>query len=510
MPRRAGGVLLSAITTDPTGPRPLYRQLYLQLRKAVLSGELPPETRLPSTRELARQLGVSRTTVVNTFEQLIAEGYLVAREGAGSFVTSQLPALSFVASNRPCQSTDDTADILPTLSRRGQHLAATRAGSIPDVPAPFIPSVPALDQFPFKIWARLSARHWRRPPPALLSSGDRAGYQPLREAIAAYLTDARGVHCEWQQIIVISGGQPAYSLVAWMVLDPGDAVWVEDPGLPAAGDAFFAAGARLVPVPVDEHGLDVSAGVARCQQARLAYVTPSRQHPLGVSMSLSRRLELLEWAHSAGAWILERDDDSEFRYRGRPLTPIHDLDPSGRVIYMGSFTHSLFSSLRMGYVVVPPSLIDPFCAARSISDWSSPMVTQAVLAEFIDEGHFASHLRRMRSVYEARRNALIESVDAELAGVLELSPAEAGIQLIGWLPDGLDDNAVSRAAAARGVSVVPLSFYYRVPSRRRGLFLGFGGTPPDQMRANVRRLAEAIYSVQERASNPPSSALASI
>jgi GntR family transcriptional regulator/MocR family aminotransferase len=496
MPRRPGGVLLSAIETDPAAARPLYRQLYLQLRKAVLSGDLPPETRLPSTRELARQLGLSRTTVVNTFEQLIADGYLAAREGAGSFVTSRLPAFSFEAGVGSHQSADDPAGALPPLSRRGRRLAATRAGSIPDIPAPFIASVPALDQFPFKTWARLSAKHWRHPPPELLSSGDRAGYRPLREAIAAYLADARGVHCKWQQIIVISGGQPAYSLVAWMVLDPGDAVWVEDPGLPGAGDAFLATGARLVPVPVDEHGLDVAEGIARSKRARLAYVTPSRQHPLGVSMSLGRRLELLEWAHGAGAWVLERDDNSEFRYAGRPLTPIHDLDPSGRVIYMGSFTHSMFSSLRMGYVVVPPSLVDSFCGARSISDWSSPTVTQAVLADFIDEGHFASHLRRMRLVYEARRNALIESVDAELDGGLALSPAEAGIQLIGWLPDGLDDNAVSRAAAVRGVSVVPLSFYYREPPRRRGLFLGFGGTPPDQMRANVRRLAEAIHAVQ--------------
>ena len=213
-------------------------------------------------------------------------------------------------------------------------------------------------------------------------------------------------------------------------------------------------------------------------------------------MSLSRRLELLEWAHGAGAWVLERDDNSEFRYAGRPLTPLHDLDPSGRVIYMGSFANSMFTSLRMGYVVVPPSLVDPFCGARSIIDWSSPTVTQAVLADFIGEGHFASHLRRMRLVYEARRNALIEAVEAELDGGLELSPVEAGIQLIGWLPDGLDDNAVSRAADARGVSVVPLSFYYRAPPRRKGLFLGFGGTPPDQMRANVRRLAEAIHAVQ--------------
>ncbi len=495
MARRPGGVLLSAIKTDRAAAQPLYRQVYVQIRQAVLCGELAPGTRLPSTRELARQIGLSRTTLVNAFEQLVAEGYLQARGGSGSFVTSRLPAFSFGAGAGVRGVAGDPARALPALSARGRLLAATRAGTIADVPAPFIPSVPALDQFPYRTWARLSARRRRRPPPALLSSGDRAGYRPLREAIASYLADARGVHCDWQRVIVISGAQPAYSLVAWMVLDPGDAVWVEDPGQPAAGDAFLAAGARLVAVPVDEHGLVVADGVARCREARLAYVTPSRQHPLGVSMSLSRRLELLEWAHSAAAWVLERDDNSEFRYAGRPLTPLHDLDPTGRVIYMGSFTHSLFSSLRMGYLVVPPGLVDAFSAARSIHDWSSPTVTQAVLADFIDQGHFASHLRRMRMVYEARRNALIESVKAELDGGLELSPAEAGIQLIGWLPEGVDDNAVSRAAEARGVSVVPLSFYYRATPRRGGLFLGFGGTPPDQMRANVRRLAEAIHAV---------------
>ncbi|HYM69620.1 MAG TPA: PLP-dependent aminotransferase family protein [bacterium] len=469
-----------------------YRQIYAALREAVLSGRLRAGARLPATRTLASRLRLSRTTVVTAFEQLLAEGYLDGRVGSGTFVAGAVPddALRAHAGNRAGAGARRAR---APLSRRGTILAATPASALTDVaPRLFRPGLPALDAFPYDVWRRLVNRMWHRRPRALLSYSDHAGYRPLREAIAAYLREVRAVRCAADQVIVVAGSQQGLDLIARVLLDPGDAVWVEDPGYLGAHGALRAAGARIVPVPVDAEGLDVNAGAALEPAARLASVTPSHHYPLGATMSLRRRLALLRWAQRTGAWVLEDDYDSEYRYAGRPLASLQGLDAAGRVIYLGTFSKVLFPSLRLGYVVAPPGLVNAVVAARALVDRECPTVEQAVLAEFIAEGHFARHIRRMRTLYAERQQALLDAADRELRGLLDIRPSEAGMHLVGWLPQGIDDRRAAARAAACGVEAPALSAYRITPSPRGALLLGYTCAPSAEIRAAVSRLAAAL------------------
>lgn len=488
---------MAALPLDHTSPVALHRQLCDRLREAILQGQLVAGTRLPGTRTLAEELGVSRNTVINAFEQLLAEGYVSGKIGAGTYVACTLPeTLLHVASNDPQPRVLQAGG--QRLSQRGQQIASTAMTNFCTRGKPHaFQSIPAVDAFPLAVWTRLVNRHWRQPPPELLSYGEPAGYRPLREAIAAYLTTARGVHCEADQVIIVAGSQQGLSLAAHLLLDPGDVAWIEDPGYHGARCAFGAVGARVVPVPVDGEGLDVAAGLARCPEARVVYVSPSHQFPTGVVMSLERRLALLAWADRYQAWILEDDYDSEFRYTGRPLSALQGLDQVGRVIYIGTFSKILLPALRLGYVVVPPDLVDAFVAARALTDWGSPTVEQAILADFIAEGHFVHHLRRMRTLYAERQAAMLAVASQELAGLLEVCPAETGMSLVGWLPTGVDDQAVARNAAALGVYVRPLSVESMQSLERQGLLLGFAAVDEPAMRAGVRCLAGAIQQVVE-------------
>ncbi len=352
--------------------------------------------------------------------------------------------------------------------------------------------MPALDHFPFEIWARLMLRHWRGSSPTLLSYGDPAGYGPLRAAIAEYLIAARGVRCIPEQVIVVAGSQQGLDLAARVLLDIGDQVWQEDPGYVGARGALTSAGAEVVPVPVDREGLDVAAGIARCPNARLAYITPSHQYPLGVTMSLPRRLALLEWAQRAGAWVLEDDYDGEYRYTGRPLPSLQGLDTDNRTVYLGTLSKTLFPALRLGYMIVPLDLVDAFVAAKALADRHAPSVEQAVLADFITEGHFARHVRRTRMLYAARQAALLDAAQRELAGLLEVDPAEAGMHLVGYLPAGVDDRAASRRAAAHHVDAPALSAFALAPQPRGGLLLGYAAVDEAEIYAGARRLALAL------------------
>ena len=481
------------ISLEASSGAPYYRQLYDGVRRAILSSLLPAGTRLPSTRTLAAELGISRTTVVTAFEQLLAEGYLEGKVGSGTFVARHLPddllSVAFKADreSRPARSGRG-------LSGRGTLLAATRTTAVRDRGSPraFRPGVPALDEFPDAAWRRISRKVWRRPSGKLLGYGDPAGYRPLREAIAGYLGASRAVRCVPEQVIVVSGSQQALDLAARVLLDPGDAVWVEDPGYMGARGALSGAGARLVPVPVDGEGLGVAVGVAREPDARLACVTPSHQYPLGVTMSLGRRLELLGWANRSGAWVVEDDYDSEYRYTGCPLEALQGLDSEGRVLYIGTFSKVLFPALRLGYLVVPSDLIDAFVSARELTDRHPPTVDQAILAGFIAEGHFMRHLRRMRALYAERQAALIEEAARELPGLLDVNPAAAGMHLVGWLPEGADDREASRRAADLGVEAPPVSLYGSVSGGRGGLMLGYAAVGDREMRGGVRRLASAL------------------
>jgi len=525
MPKRTAVLQLATITLDRSKGASLYRQVYDSLRGSILAGQLKPGARLPSTRDLALELRCSRNTVTNAFEQLLAEGYLEGKVGAGTYVTRTLPddLLLARAARRdgpvPKQLCDERrhADASPgatrndsleasrlggrALSRRGEMLATSPVTFPRNLGAPraFRSGTPALEAFPADIWGRLVARQWRQSLSEMLGYGESAGYRPLREAIAAYLGAARAVRCDPDQVIVIAGAQQGLDLAARLLMDPGEPVLVEDPGYIGTRGALLGAGARVVPVPLDGEGLDIAEGERRSPDARLVYVTPSHQYPLGVTMSLGRRLALLEWAHRVGGWILEDDYDSEFRYSGRPLASLQGLDApdppatGGRVIYLGTFSKVLFPSLRLGYLVVPPDLVEAFTVARALASRHPPSLEQAVLADFIAEGHFATHIRRMRALYAERRDALLGALHTQLSGLVEPGPSEAGMQLVVHLPTAMDDAAVARCALAHDVETAPLSRYAIEPLPRGGLLLGYACVPPEQIKEGVEGLASVLF-----------------
>ena len=467
-------------------PVPLQRQLYAEIRGAILHGRLSPGARLPSTRVLAADLGLSRNTVAGAFDQLLAEGYLEGRVGSGTYVMGN----AFRANGSPRK-----APVPPQIpSARGRILAAAAVAPAVRSPDPvaFRPGIPAIDAFPRELWARMAARLLRRGGPALFNYDDPAGYRPLRAAIADYLRAARGVRCSPEQVIVTGGSQQALDLAARVLLDPDDTAWLEDPGYLGARGAFQAAGVICAPVPVDSEGINVAQGEKLAPSARAVYVSPSHQYPLGVTMSLARRVELLDWARKRGAWIVEDDYDSEFRYTGRPLESLQGLDEHGRVLYTGSFSKVLFPALRLGYLVAPEGLTGAFIAARALADRHSPVISQAVTAEFLAEGHFARHIRRMRSLYRERQEAMVAACRRELGGALSVPPAAAGMHLVGWLPAGRSDRAASRAAAALGVAAPAISDYVCGRFDRPGLLLGYAGFNTRQIRDGVRKLAKSL------------------
>lgn len=433
--------------------------------------------------------------MLNAYEQLFAEGYVEGKVGSGTYVTCTLPGGRLQAAT--------ASGVLPAAlvghppSRRGALLAATLTAApwARDAPRAFQPSLPAVDAFPYRLWAKLVAHRWSQASYALLGYSHPSGYGPLREAIATYLRDARAVNCDAEQVIVVAGSQQALDLSARVLLDDGDATWIEDPGYPGARHALLSAGAHIVPVPVDEEGLDVAAGAARCARPRLIYVTPSYQFPLGVTMSLRRRLALLDFAGKCNAWVVEDDYNSEYRYAGRPLAALQGLDVEGRVIYVGTFSKVLLPSLRVGYVVVPRNLVSVFVAARAATDRQSPLVVQAVITDFITEGHFARHIQRMRTLYAKRQAILVRAAASELAGLIEVRPSEAGMHLLGWLPEGIDDLAASRQAASFGLEARPLSLYSICRPQRGGLALGYTCVSELEIREGVRRLAAALRSL---------------
>jgi GntR family transcriptional regulator/MocR family aminotransferase len=490
----------NTFASRPLGPAStnrLYRQVYERVRQAILCGNLAPGARVPSTRALAEQLGTARNTVLTAYEQLLAEGYLTGQLGSGTYVCGSLPEQSLYAAPLPRSESSSSAALPPSLSRRGAGLATIPGFLSRDQESAcaFRHGLPAIDAFPCDLWGRLTARLWRRKPSHLLAYGDAAGYRPLREALAAYLGTSRGVQCHPDQVIVVSGSKQALDLSARMLLDPGDAVWIEDPGYPGARGAFLAAGARVIPVPVDGEGFDLSAAAAAAPgrgRVRIAYVTPARQYPLGMTMSMARRLALLEWARQANAWIVEDDYDSEYRYAGRPLAALQGIDNHDRVIYVGTFSKVLYPALRLGYVVLPRSLADAFVRARSVTDSHSPTLVQAVLAEFLSAGHFARHVRRMRRLYAERQEIMLRAASRDLAGLLEVEPSDAGMHLIGWLSVSAKDQAVARQAAAEGIIVTPLSSLALRCPQRPGLLLGFTAINARTIREGVRRLAMVL------------------
>lgn len=495
MPRRATDGTVLSIALDRDAETPLHRQLYDQLRGLILDGRLRAGTRLPSSRTLARDLEISRNTVTSAFDQLFAEGYLTGKVGAGSFVSDELPEDAFSArvdETGPEQSAPRRLG----LSKRGARLATMRRNPRGRRTPAFATGLPDLESFPFDVWSRLMTKAWRRPPRELLAHTESAGYLPLRLAIVDYLRIARGVRCEPNQVIIVSGIQQAITLACNILLDEGDTALMEEPGYPGVRGALLGSGIRTATAPVDAEGLDIDAGAANAPEARLVCVAPSNHYPLGVTMSLARRLKLLDWAQRRDGWVLEDDYDSEFRYAGRPLAALQGLDRDDRVVYAGSFSKVMFPSLRIGYLVVPPDLAEPFQAARGALDDHPSTIAQPALAAFIDQGHFAAHLRRMRKLYQERREALISALHIQLGDGVIIAPSEAGMQLLAYLaPDflpGQSDRNLQAAAAKYGVTTSALSTYYAAETTARGLVLGFSAVPGEEMSSAVSRLVEGL------------------
>jgi GntR family transcriptional regulator / MocR family aminotransferase len=487
MAKRAGDPALAL--AERAAGTPAYRWLYDALRSAILSGRLPARARLPSTRDLAEQYGLSRGTAIAAYAQLTSEGYVEGTVGSGTYVSAVLPDDLLQAAPRS-RAIDAQP---PGAARRFSEFATRVVPFRPHELGPgcaFRPNAPALDQFPTELWGQLAARTIRRASAKLLLGGDPMGYPPLREAIADYLARSRGVNCRSEQVMIVSGTQEALDLVARLVLDPGDRVCLEDPGYGGASGVFGAVGARVVGVPVDEEGMVLRRSLLR--GARLIYVTPAHQYPLGVAMSLPRRLALLEWARQTGALVFEDDYDSEYRYAGRPLPALQSLDRSGHVLFAGSFNKVLFPALRLGYLVIPADLLDRFAAAVSLTRRFLPLLEQAVVSELITEGHFGRHLRRMRQLYAERLSVLMECAARHLTGSLEISPVLAGLETIGWLAGGLAGQTVAEAARARNVTVLPLRRFYLGAMPRDGLQLGFAAVNEREIRRGVNELARVL------------------
>jgi len=475
---------------------PMYRQLYAWFRSAILTGELRPGHKLPSTRYLASELNISRITVLCAFQQLAAEGYIVSSTGSGTYVANSIPdqvtRLGFGKQPRLMNHSKCSG------SRKISQLSA-KISPFPTLPfglEAFRVGLPALDRFPVTVWSRLVARRWRQPKKEMLMYGDRMGFEPCREAIAEYVTTVRGVRCDASQVMIVNGSQQGLQITARTLLDPGDHVWIEEPAYPGAVQAFHSVTGNQIPVPVDEEGLDVKEGIRRCPKARAAFITPSHQFPLGVTMSAGRRMMLVDWAFRNNSWIVEADYDSECDFCKRPIAAVQGLDTNRRVIYVGTFNKVLFPSLRIGYLIVPSDLVSAFSRIRQASDLSHSTLEQVVLADFIREGHLARHIRRMRMLYMERRKALGEAIRKQLGEQLEVVDAEAGMHLVALLSPGVNDKIVSRKAAEAGISAIPLSSCYLKRPSRGGLVLGYGGASKDQIEHGVRILAKIIREIE--------------
>jgi GntR family transcriptional regulator/MocR family aminotransferase len=475
-------------------PRPgakIWRWLYGEVRDAILSGRLKRGSRLPATRELAKQYGVSRGTAVMAFEQLHSEGYLEGRSGDGTYVNSQLPEDLLTAPRIEIVGTR-AARKKPAFSRLANRLPKVPSFGI-DLSRAFSPA-PSPDEFPIATWAQIAARSLRGATRRLLADSDSCGYRPLREAIANYLGEARGVKCTADEVMIVSGIQHGLDLTIRVLLDPDDAVCIEDPCFPVVPAMFKALPARVVPVPVDNEGFDSVEARRRCRHPKLVYVTPAHQFPLGPMMPVSRRMALLDWAARTGAWIFEDDYDSEYRYAGRPVPALQGSDRRGSVIYSGSFSKVLLTSLRLGYLVVPSELVDKFAAARFLTDRHASVLDQAAMCEFLTAGHFGRHIRRTRELYASRLMTLREAMHSRLAGIIDLPNIDAGTHIPAWLGQGLRAEEIAAAAAAKNVVALPIRRFVLQTSRPDGFLLGFAPYAPRQIRQGVDVLAVVIES----------------
>ncbi len=500
MVKRSSGELLFSIAVDRSSPRSITTQVYTAIRQLITSGDLPAGKRLPSSRTLARELDISRTTTMAVFERLNSEGLIESHTGSGTYVSdlaeASRPGQALVVhAARPVSAklADIIAEASPRFFQRLSH---------PQRPRAFVTGLPDYDAFPLAVWARLTAKHWREPRDQILGYPDAEGHPRLRRAIAEHLRANRGLPCDAEQIFIVTGAQQAFDLVGRVLLNPGDPVWYEDPGAIGARNCLIACGAHMVPVPVDDQGIRVAEGLRLAPDFRLAFVTPSHQHPTGAEMSLERRSELLAAANRAGAWIIEDDYDGEFRYDGRPLPTLKSGDAGERVIYVGTFSKTMFPALRLGFYIVPAPLVSVFQRISGAFLQGVPSSIQAVLAAFIEEGHFATHLRRMRDIYAERHAVFHEAAAQHLAELLHVRRSVAGFHVTGtFASPAVDEDRIVADAEAAGLVVSPISRFTIERGRvAPGLVLGVSAISEREITRGVetlKRVLEAALSRQD-------------
>jgi GntR family transcriptional regulator/MocR family aminotransferase len=489
MTKQSRGAMLPLLSGPATAGLSLRDQIYKTCLAAIVDGRLAGGARLPSARQLAADWRISRNTVDDAIGRLHAEGFVVRRIGAGTFVAARASARRANVQRRRPAALGRKA--LAAVSAWGRSTTSSYLSASVPKGVPFLAGMPALDAFPLTLWRRLVARRLRVGGVGLLGYLPSLGHPALRDATARHLVSSRGIDCDAGQVMILNSSMQAVDLVSRVLLEASDTVWIEDPCFPNLRGALAMSGARIQPVPVDAQGLDVEEGARRAAPA-LVYVAPSCQYPMGVTMSLERRLALLRHAASTGAWIVEDDYQSEFTYADRPLVSIHSLDRSERTLYVGTFTNSMFPSLRLAYIVLPRSLVPVFEAVRRQLDDHTHGAMQAVLADFMDGGHFTAHLRRMRALYHGRRDALLSACARLLPPTAVLGPAGSGMNVALHLPARQADKAVAARAAASGLHVLPLSRYASGPLPPNGLLLGYAALTERQIAAGVARLAAVL------------------
>jgi GntR family transcriptional regulator/MocR family aminotransferase len=500
VPRPIRKAIPLGLVLDPGASAPLHRQIGEQVRRAILERRLAPGQRLPSSRLMASELDVARGTVLLAMDQLIAEGYVVAQAASGLSVATDLPDEMLTAPREPAHPpTAHRAATAPALSRRARAALGDAPPSFgfEDAPLAFPAGQPDREAFPFALWAKLLEREWRRPSWAVAGALHPFGHAGLRAAIATYLGAARGFACAPDSIVITTGVRQSLSLLAWLVLDPDEAAWIEEPSFIGTREALALAHVRMVPVPVDELGFAVERAMAVAPRAKLAVVAPAHQFPLGAVLGLQRRLELLSWAERHEGWIAEDDFDGEYRYAGRPLAPLRALDRSGRVAYLASFSKLLFPALRLSYIVLPAALVAAAEKRMAAVPARPSLLGQGALARFISDGHLTTHLRRTRLLYAARQEALIGGLEHHLARWLESARDPGGMHLVARpaaaVAPTFDDCAVAQAAAQAGIAVAPLSACYAGRRRRHGLILGYAGTPERAIDSACATLARVLH-----------------
>lgn len=492
MPKIIDEIPLVALKLDYSCKVPLYKQLYDLLRNAILEGKINPGKRLPGTRSLAAELNISRNTVAIAFEQLRIEGYITGKTGSGSFV-NELP------DKKPIQNALSKENVITKGSAKSKKgvkelpvIVLPRLVNDAKV-IPFQNGIPAINEFPIKTWIKIINQTSINISNLHLSYGDAAGYKPLREAIAFYLQTYRAVHCTPDQIIIINGSQQGLDLIGRVLLKKGFRVWLEDPGYFGVRASMISVDASIYPCPLDEEGLDLSYSVNHNPKPDLIYTTPSHQFPLGQTMSVARRIQLLNYAKKNRCWIIEDDYDSEFRYIGNPLPSLQGMDQSKSVLYLGTFSKVLVPGLRLGYLVLPDAkMVEAFTSMKYIMDRQSPILEQITLAKYIEEGHFTKHIRKMRMLYKSRQEFLIEEINKKLSGLVSVKPSSSGMHIIVWPSKKISDKKVAAEALKIDLIVNPLSEYSIKFHQKPGLILGYTAFDEQEIKKGVNKLQQVL------------------